>query len=199
MNPSILHFSRTGSVIKALFFLGMAAIAFTVAGLMHAERSAPPPTIRLPDIEMPAPAPHRDPLAPLKMSLLVVAGGVCLFYVGRHGLRGLTRREAVKIENARLHFHPSYGAEPNPLPVDAIAEALFDRADRLPGDGPASAKLGARLRHGLYLRYRSGGTSGELRLIDNDIDGGTEQLRRFATYLDGWRRSAARTAGRNQS
>ena len=42
MNPSILHFSRTGSVLKALFFLGMAAIAFTVSGLMHAEREAPP-------------------------------------------------------------------------------------------------------------------------------------------------------------
>ncbi|MBL0915256.1 MAG: hypothetical protein IBJ13_07005 [Sphingopyxis sp.] len=199
MNPSILHFSRMGSALKALFFLGMAAIAFAVAGLMHAERETPPRAIQLPDIELPAPAQHRDPLAPFKAPLLVVAGAVCLFYVGRHGLRGLTRREAVKLENGQLHFHPSYGAEPNPLPVATLAEALFDRADRLPGEGASSARLGARLRHGLYLRYRAGSGVGELRLIDNDIDGGTDQLRRFAAYLENWRQSAARAAGRNRS
>lgn len=198
MNPSILHFSRTGSVLKALFFLGMAAIAFTVAGLMHAEREAPPRTVRLPDIELPAPAPHRDPLAPFKVPFLMIAGGVCLFYVGRHGLRGFTRSEAVKIENGALRFHPSYGVEPDPLPLDAVAEALFDRADRLPGDGPASAKLGARLRHGLYLRYRAESSMEEVRLIDNDIDGGAEQLRRFAAHLGSWRQSAARTGQRNR-
>jgi hypothetical protein len=198
LNPSILHFSRTGSVLKALFFLGMAAIAFTVAGLMHAEREAPPRTVRLPDIELPAPAPHRDPLAPFKVPFLMIAGGVCLFYVGRHGLRGFTRSEAVKIENGALRFHPSYGVEPDPLPLDAVAEALFDRADRLPGDGPASAKLGARLRHGLYLRYRAESSMEEVRLIDNDIDGGAEQLRRFAAHLDRWRQSAARVVQRNR-
>lgn len=188
-----------GSVLKALFFLGMAAIAFTVAGLMHAEREAPPRTVRLPDMELPASAPHRDPLAPFKAPLLMIAGGVCIFYVGRHGLRGLTRSEAVKIENGALRFHPSYGARPNPLPVDAIAEALFDRADRLPGDGPASAKLGARLRHGLYLRYHADGSMEEIRLIDNDIDGGSEQLQRFAVHLDSWRQSAAQAARRNRA
>jgi hypothetical protein len=45
------------------------------------------------------------------------------------------------------------------------------------------------LRHGLYLRYRAGNATREIRLIDNDIDGGTEQLRRFAAHLDVWRRS----------
>lgn len=200
MNPSILHFSRAGSVIKALFFLGMAAFAFTVAGLMHAERDAPPETMYLPGgVELPAPAPHRDPLEAFKIPFLVIAGGVCLFHVGRHGLRSLTRREAVRIENGRLHFHASYGVEPNPLPVDAIAEALFDRADRLPGDGPASARLGARLRHCLYLCYRADGSTDEVRLIDNDFDGGAEHLRRFAAHLDSWRQSAARTAGRYRS
>lgn len=198
MNPSILHFSRTGSAIKALFFLGVAAIAFTVAGLMHDGQRAPPQTIRLSDIELPAPAPHRDPLTPFKIPLLIVAGGACLFYAGRHGLRVMAQKAAVKIENGQLHFHPSYGAEPNPLPVDAIIEALFDRADLLPGEGSGSARLGARMRHGLYLRYRAGAAPGELRLVDNDIDGGTEQLRRFAAHLDVWRQSAARTAAHGQ-
>ena len=196
MNPSILHFSRMGSAFKALFFLGVAAIAFTVAGLMHDEQDARPRTVRLPDLELPAPAPHRDPMTPLKVPLLIVAGGVCLFYAGRHALRGLARKAAVKIENGGLHFHSSYGVEPNPLPVDAIAEALFDRADRLPGGASGAARWGARMRHGLYLRYRVGTAPGELRLIDNDIDGGTEQLRRFAAHLDAWRRSADRTMPR---
>lgn len=197
MNPATLHFSRTGSAIKALFFLGMAAIAFTVAGLMYADRQALPRAIQLPGIDLPTPAPHRDPLALFKICLLVVAGGLCLFYVGRHGLRGLTRREAGKFENGQLHFHPSYGVVPNPLPVDAIVEALFDRTDRLPGDGSASARLGARLRHGLYLRYHIQGLTDDLHLIDNDIDGGTEQLRRFAVHLDCWRQSAVRAEKRH--
>ena len=197
MNPSVLHFSRSGSAFKALFFLGVAAIAFAVAGLMQAERTPPPRAVGLPDIYLPVPAPPRDPLAPFKIPLLIVAGGACLFYAGRHGLRGLTRKVAAKIDNGGLHLHASYGAASNPLPIADIADALFDRADRLPGGGSGSVRLGARLRHGLYLRYGAGGASDELRLIDNDIDGGTEQLRRFAEHLENWRRSAARTARRD--
>lgn len=190
MNPSVLHFSRTGSIIKMLFFLGMAAIAFAVAGLMHAEGEAQPETQYLPGrVELPAPAPRKDPLAPFKIPLLVVAGGVSLFYAGRHGLRAATRAVAARTEGGRLHLHPSYGGEVDPVPVEAVTDAIFDRADRLPGDASGSAKLGARLRHGLYLRYRAGNTTRETRLIDNDIDGGTEQLRRFAAHLEAWRHS----------
>ena len=190
MNPSILHFSRTGSIAKMLFFLGTAAIAFAVAGLMHAEGEAQPEAQYLPGgVELPAPAPRKDPLAPFKMPLLIVAGGVALFYAGRHGLRATTRAVAARTEGGRLHLHSSYGGEGDPVPVEAIADAIFDRADRLPGDASGPAKLGARLRHGLYLRYRAGNATREIRLIDNDIDGGTEQLRRFAAHLDVWRRS----------
>jgi hypothetical protein len=197
LNPAILHFSRTGSVVKALFFLGMAVIAFAVAGLMHADRVAPPPVAAgVPDLTLLAPAPHRDPLAPFKIPLLIIAGGTCLFYAGRHGLRALTRQTAVRIEGGRLYFHPSYGADPNPLPAADIMEAICDRADRLPGEMSESVRFGARARHGLYLRYRADGSSRELRLIDNDVDGGIEQLRRFAAQVDAWRRSAAAKAER---
>jgi hypothetical protein len=174
--------------MKALFFLGFAALAFTLAGLLYAERDAPPQTVALPGLDLPAPAPRRDPLTPFKIPFLIGAGAVCLFYVGRHALRAVTPQVAAKVENRRLHLHSSYGTPL--LPIDEIAETIFDRADRLPGDVSGSARLGARLRHGLYIRYRAG----ELRLIDNDIDGGTEQLRRFAAHLDSWRQSAARTA-----
>lgn len=197
MNPAILHFSRTGSVVKALFFLGVAAIAFAVAGLMHSERASPPPiVVGAPDMVLPTPAPHRDPLTPFKIPLLIVAGGTCLFYAGRHGLRALTRQTAARIEGGRLHFHSSYGADPNPLPAADIMEAICDRADRLPGEMSGSVRFGARARHGLYLRYRADGSSRELRLIDNDVDGGIEQLRRFAAQVDAWRRSTAAKAER---
>lgn len=195
MNPSILHFSRTGSAIKALFFLGFAAIAFAMAGLLHGEREAAPRTVPLPGgLELPAPAPRRDPLAPFKIPAMIVAGGICLFYAGRHGLRVARRDVAARIENYQLHFHTSYAAAPNPLPIGDIVETVVDRADRLPGEASGSARLGMRMRQGLYIAYSAGGGIGELRLVDNDIDGGADQLRRFAAHLDEWRRSAARTA-----
>lgn len=199
MNPSILHFSRAGSAIKALFFLGVAAIAFVVAGLMYSDRTEPAPVVAAggPDIFLPAPAPHRDPLTPLKIPLLAIAGGVCLFYAGRHALRMLTREVAVRIDNGELRFHSSYRVDRDPLAAADIAEAIYDRADRLPGEMSRSIRLGARARHGLYLRFGAGGESRELRLIDNDFDGGAEQLRRFAAQLEVWRRSAARLQGRN--
>ena len=193
MNPSILHFSRTGSAFKALFFLGFAAIAFTMAALLYAERDAPPETRYLSGgVELPAPAPRRDPLAPFKIPAMIVAGGVCLFYVARHGLRAIERGVAARIENRHLHLHSSFGAVSNPLPLGDIVEAVFDRSDRLPGDAPRSARLGARLRHALYIRYRADGSICELRLIDNDFDGGADHLRRFAAHLDGWRQSVTR-------
>ena len=40
--------------------------------------------------------------------------------------------------------------------------------------------------------YRSEGGDREVRLFDNDVEGGVDQLRRFAGQLDAWRRSGAR-------
>ncbi|NIJ36711.1 hypothetical protein FHR22_001360 [Sphingopyxis panaciterrae] len=200
MNPSILYFSRWGNAIKALFFLGFAALSFFFSALLYGETKPEPmqeATVR-PDLYLPIPAPRRDPLAPFKVPLLIAAGGVCLFYAGRHGARAISRRVAVRILDGHLHFHPSFIAAPRQLPIADIVEMIVDRADRLPGDGSRAAKLGARLRHGLYLRYRAGGGAiGEFRLADNDVDGGTGQLRRFAAHLGAWRQSAARAARRD--
>ncbi|PZQ21064.1 MAG: hypothetical protein DI569_13305 [Sphingopyxis macrogoltabida] len=198
MNPSVLYFSRWGNAVKALFFLLVAAVAFGVAGAMHRDSAPPAATVRPVDFALPPPPPRRsDPLAPFKIPLLIVAGCAALFYAGRHGLRAARGEVGVKIEGGRLHFHKSYAGVPADLPVADIVEALFDRADRLPGDAPFGARTGARLRHGLHLRYRSGDANGEVRLVDNDFDGGTEQLRRFAAQLDVWRQSAARVAHRD--
>lgn len=199
MNPSILHFSRTGNSFKALLFLGFAVTAFWLMFLMADERrDHPPPTQMLPGgLELPMPTPRPGPFAPLKILVLLAAGSASLFYVGRYAKRALTRAVAIKIEGGQLHFHPSFGAMPDQLPVSHIDTAIFDRADRLPetavlaffGTGSSAAKFGARTRHGLYLHYRSGSTSGEARVIDNDVEGGTEQLRRFAAQVEIWRRA----------
>lgn len=176
--------------MKLLVFLAIAALLFVIAGLIHADSKAPPRDIRFDDPVLPVPAPRRDPLAPVKIPFLIVAGGLCLFMAGRHGRRMVTPQVAARIEGGHLHLD----AETGPVPIDAIIDARFDRADRLPGDGSAVVRLGARLCHGLYLQYRADASVRDLRLIDNDIDGGTDQLRRFAAHLDDWRQSAARTA-----
>ena len=200
MNPSILHFSRSGNALKALFFVAVAVFAFAVAGLLHRDSTAVPPSVRFDGPVPPPPAPRSDPLAPVKIPALIVAGCVCLFLAGRHGTRMVARRVAVRIEGGRLHCHASLMAAPGEIPIDAIIDAQFDRADRVPGDGvgtgAAAARFGARMRHVLHLRYTTDGSVAELRLVDNDVDGGVDQLRRFAAHLDAWRQSAARLAER---
>lgn len=60
MNPTILHFSRTGNAMKMLLFLGFAVLAFGLTYLLLEERQAvPPPTQVLPGgLELPMPAPR---------------------------------------------------------------------------------------------------------------------------------------------
>lgn len=199
MNPSILYFSRAGNAFKALFFMALAVLAFGVAYLLvgDLQPAQPPQQVAPGGLLLPTPAPRADPFAPLKLLLMLAAGSAALYYAARHAARMVTRAVAVKVEGGELHFHPSYAAVPEMLPIQAIEAAVFDRADRLPAlDAGAgvlgAAKLGARARHGLYLRYRSDGQMGEVQLIDNDFDGGAEQLRRFAAQLEVWRRSRAR-------
>lgn len=195
MNPSILYVSRSGNLLKALVFAAFAAAAFALAWIEHAERMAPPQTIGLPGMEFPAPA-RRDGglLGPLHIPFLLLLGSAGLFYVGRFGARVVRGGVAARIEAQALHLHTSYGAAT--VPVAEIVDMIVDRADRLPGDdgGTVAARFGARLRHGLYLRYHSDGVIREVRLFDNDVEGGVDQLRRFAGQLEAWRRSAARMA-----
>ncbi len=176
-----------------MLFAAFAAAAFALAWIEYAERIAPSPTIGLPGLEFPAPA-HRDDdlLGSLQIPLLLLLGSASLFYVGRFGARVVRGGVAARIEGHALYLHASYGAA-SPVPVADIAEVIVDRADRLPGEGGGgAARIGACLRHGLYLRYRSGGGDREVRLFDNDVEGGVDQLRRFAGQLDAWRRSGAR-------
>lgn len=192
MNPSILHYARGGNSGKALLFLAFAVVAFLVAGLMYDDAHAPPPPpVPLAGGLWPASAPRRDPLAPFHMIVLIGAGCGCLFYAARHGGRAATARVAARIENGRLYSDLLHDAGIGSVDAHDITQLLVDRADRLPGDLSVSVGLGARFRHGLYFAYRTDQGQGVLRLIDNDVDGGTEQLRRFSAYLEAWRKPAA--------
>lgn len=174
-----------------MLFLAFAVAAFVVAGLMYDDAHAPPPPpVPLAGGLWSAPAPRRDPLAPLHMIVLIGAGCGCLFYAVRHGWRAATARVAVRIENGRLYSDLLHDAGVASVEARDITQLLVDRADRFPGDLSVSVGMGARFRHGLYLAYRTDQGPGVLRLMDNDVDGGTEQLRRFATYLEAWRKSA---------
>lgn len=182
--------------MKALVFAVFATAAFWLAWLEHDERTGPPRTIGLPGMEFPAPVRDRGGLlAPLHIPFLLLLGSGALLYVGRFGARGLRGGIAAWIEGGVLHLHASYGAA-SPIPVADIAAMVVDRADRLPGEaaGAVAARFGARLRHGLYLRYRVGGQLREVRVFDNGVDGGAAQLRRFAAHLETWRGPRAHPA-----
>jgi len=45
------------------------------------------------------------------------------------------------------------------------------------------------VRHTLFIGYLVDGSPGHVSLLDNDLEGGTEQLRRFAAQVDIRRRS----------
>lgn len=202
MNPATLHFSRAGNAGKALFFLGFAALAVWLAFELHREGREPPRPLPFPGVDLPMPAPARDPWAAFKIPLLIGAGGLGLYYAGRSLWRGSARDVAVKLEDGRVLFHPSYGV--SAFRVEDITAVQFDRSDRLPDSDAAGllrgysitqywgVKLGARAHHGLYLGYRSGASDASIALSACDFDGGKEQLRRFAELLDTHRRARVR-------
>lgn len=184
-------------MVKSLFFLGVGLAGLAVAYAMHAERNRPASMIEAPGgLLLPPPA-HRDsPVDSIRIIIAVVAGGAALLFAGRHGARLFSRAAAVRLEGGHLHFHPSYGEVSGPLALEQVRAMRFDRADRLAPDGAgSSARLGARARHALLIEYDRQGRIEAIRLVDNDFDGGADQLRRFAAFVDSHRQSAHRRGG----
>lgn len=214
MNPSILYFSRVGAAWKALLFLAVSvALAYVAYDMQQRKGRADAALAELgeglevkgaaPDprdlMIYPLPRPPPDPLAAVKIPLLLTGAALGLFYVGRHARRALLRGVAVRLENRRLLFHSSYWGVPDAIPLDDVTVLLFDRADRLPETESASwlkavsqggywgARLGARTHYMLHIAYRANREVESVRLVDNDIEGGAMQLERFAAYVEAHR------------
>lgn len=190
MNPSLLHFSRSGSLFKAIVFAAFVAALFWLAYELANQSTEPVKMMPLPGVDLPAIAPRKQPLIWLKMPFLLFMGCIMIFFPGRYWRRAFTQNVAVKIEQGAVHFDSSYMNAPDALPLEKIRLTIFDRADRLLGDGGLftsswSAKQGSKLRYGLYIEFQSGSNSTDnIRLVDNDFEGGKQQLQGFAEYLE---------------
>lgn len=222
LNPTILHFSRVGSAAKTLLFLAVAALCFfliydagvrantpTVHRAAVLSSATPPPagsSLFYTPVMIGAPE-QPDVVMMLRLMVVTLGGFFALFYVGRFAIRTVTNHVAAKIEGDQIYFHSSYSSAPATLRVEDVTVVIFDRADRLP-ESPSqahlradatspflasfAARLGVKTRHVLHIGFLTDGSAGNVRLIDNDIEGGTEQLRRFAAQVDLRRRSSAR-------
>lgn len=217
LNATILHFSRVGSAAKTLLLLAATALCFFL--IYDAGKRASTPTVHrvlvLSDASQAPTDPfltdatlvQRPPKQPgliMVIQLVVTTFGAifALFYVGRFAMRTVTNRPAAKIEGGQILFHSSYSSAPATLGLEDVTVVIFDRADRMTESasqdhsgaysmpGFSAARLGSKMRHTLYIGFLADGSEGKVLLIDNDIEGGTEQLRRFAAQVDIRRRSS---------
>lgn len=195
MNPSILHFSRFGAAWKTLLCLAIIPGLLWIVMEMYRDASEPPPPA--PALSNEAlvihPAPKRvDSIAPYRSIVLLGGAAFLVFGVARHGRRALFPAVAAKLENRSLHFDPSYVAGGSPVALDDVLAVRFGRGDVVTEEYDEAvvqtgARMGARLRHVLLIEYRVDRSRETVRIIDNDVDGGSEQLRRFAAYLQAHR------------
>ncbi len=193
MNPSVLHFSRVDSFFKLALLVGATVVCFYGANDLLGMEPEPVRQIMFPGgLELPAPSPRKDPLAPIRGAVLFIGGCFGIFYVIRYGWRLFVREVAVRVDYDCIYFHPSITGAPRSLPFSDINLVLFDRADKIPQTeidallhrgltGNWAARMAAQTRHILYIGYRSGES---ISLADNDFDGGASQLERVADYLE---------------
>ena len=122
--------------------------------------------------------------------------------------RMLTRAPALHVQNGALTPHSIFSA-PASIAFSQVREITLDRADRIrPGfwDDVMGAyswstrlgfKAGARARHVLLIDYLTeDGDSHSLRISDAYVEGGVEQLSRFAAYLRAMQSAAQQGSGR---
>lgn len=198
MNPSILHFSRFGAAWKMLLCLAIIPGLLWIVAEMDSEApappapSAPPPSLSSgPLLTQPA-AKRVDSFAPVRILILLGGTAFLLFGVFRHGRRALFPVVAASLEGGSLHFDLSYVADGAPVALDDVLSVRFGRGDVVAEEGgeaiaPGGARMGARLRHVLLIEHRVDGRREVVRIVDNDIDGGSEQLRRFGAFVQAHR------------
>lgn len=128
--------------------------------------------------------------------LLIACFALALWECGMDLWRLLTPSPALQVQNRELKIHSSFLSAPRAIAVSSIRLVALDRGDRIrPGfwddvqtgiswSNRLGFKVGARMRHVLLIDYiTTSGVLDSLRISDAHVDGGVEQLSRFAAYL----------------
>lgn len=128
--------------------------------------------------------------------VLIACIGLALWKIWMKSWRLFSPQAALVAQNGQLVPHPSFLNAPKTIAFGAIRAVTFDRSDRIRVDAMSEAltaysftnrlamKYGARLRHTLLIDYvTESGEPETLKINDSDVEGGTEQLARFANYV----------------
>jgi hypothetical protein len=213
MNPTVLNFSKGWSLVQLALMVGAGVAIFWLLSESSVFADppplpAPPAEFRF-DTEMfeyseklRAAQPRQeygfDRLTGgwFSVILLVVCLPLALWEICIKLWRLFAREPALAMRNGQLIPHRSFTTTPTSIPVNAISNVVFDRTDRVRSNTAGliitafswsahfGGKLGGRLRHSLLIDYVSeSGEQRSFRIGDADVDGGVEQLKRFADYL----------------
>ncbi|RDV06858.1 hypothetical protein DXH95_05525 [Sphingorhabdus pulchriflava] len=222
MDPTSLHFSRSGLLVQLLFFslfciLGIWGLSTTrpfqpePQPISHYIANDPTPDILFDEIR---PQRHEGPLEELSGGWLPVvvllASIVYLLWAIALRIWRLIGSSALLVYRSKqLLMHSSLKLTPEPIAIGSITLIEFGRADELKQDvyqetakavsfsGYIGAKLGQKLRHNLRISYiDSTGAADQLTVSDIEVDGGVGQLRRFTTYLETMRAAELQHSGR---
>jgi hypothetical protein len=212
LDPTILHRSRSGSIIQLLFFSLFAALCLwmllditspTAGSTATVANSGtaldPTPGILFDELPKPRQQGLEDRLTGGWYGVVAMLVGVVyslsavlirLWYL----LTGMPTM--LSIQNRTLAQHGTFFTPPRTIELHNIRSVEFDRADRLSEDGDQQflkavslsswlgLRLGRRLRYVLRISFVSeSGTLQSLEYQDINVEGGIAQMDRFATYL----------------
>lgn len=128
--------------------------------------------------------------------VLIACIGLALWEIWMKSWRLFSPQAALVARSGQLVPHPSFLNAPTSIAFGAVRAVTFDRSDRIRVDAISEAltaysltnrlamKYGARLRHTLLIDYvTESGEPETLRINDSDVEGGAEQLARFAAHV----------------
>ncbi len=129
--------------------------------------------------------------------VLIACIGLAFWEIAMKSWRIFSPQAALAVQNGQLVLHASFVNAPESIALNTIRAVTFDRADQVRLDAMNSAltsfslsnrlamKFAGRLRHVVLIDYVDDrGYPESLRINDAEIEGGVEQLERFATYLE---------------
>lgn len=217
MNPSILHFSRGWKVVQLSFMLGIGAILIWLlseTGLFGPQRPLTDPMagVSLNGDQMAYIARLVEARSSQQSktdywfsnALLLACLPMLIWDLVVKSWQIGTSVPLLAVQQGQLIPHASFLTAPENIPLHAIRGVRFDRSDRVRLNSAAAAvtafswshhlgmRLGQRLRHTLLIEYLTErGESKSFKVNDSDVEGGAEQLARFAAYLRQFRSSSA--------